>query len=52
MVDAWDYVGKEGFKICRFKLVYSGDNEFRGSAEEIELNPRSRSAKMRVAEKI
>ena len=38
VVDAWQETGKSGFKICRFRLVYVGDNIERKSAEEIELN--------------
>ena len=38
VVDAWEEKGKEGFKICRFRLVYSGNNPERKSAEQIELD--------------
>ncbi|MGB2232718.1 MAG: YDG/SRA domain-containing protein [Flavobacteriaceae bacterium] len=38
VVDAWQETGKSGFKICRFRLVYAGDNMERKSAEEIELD--------------
>ena len=38
VIDAWQQTGKSGFKICRFRLVYAGDNIERKSAEEIELN--------------
>ena len=38
VVDAWQKTGKSGFKICRFRLVYAGDNTERKSAEEIELD--------------
>lgn len=37
IVDSWQETGKSGFKICRFRLVYSGDNLERKTAEEIEL---------------
>jgi len=37
VVDAWQETGKSGFKICRFRLIYAGDNSERKSAEEIEL---------------
>lgn len=37
VVDAWQETGKSGFKICRFRLVYTGGNIERKSAEEIEL---------------
>ena len=38
VVDAWQETGKSGFKICRFRLIYAGDNSARKSAEEVELN--------------
>jgi putative restriction endonuclease len=37
VVDAWQETGRSGFKICRFRLIYTGDNELRKSAEEVEL---------------
>ena len=36
VVDAWVEQGISGYKICRFKLVYSGDNLDRNSIEQIE----------------
>lgn len=36
VVDAWEEVGKSGYKICRFRLEYSGSNENRQTAEETE----------------
>lgn len=38
VVDAWQETGKSGFKICRLRMVYAGDNTARKSAEEIELD--------------
>lgn len=38
VVDAWEEVGRSGYKICRFRLVYIGHSEARKTAEEIELN--------------
>lgn len=38
VVDAWEEKGKSGFMICRFRLVYSGQNVNRQLPEEIELN--------------
>ncbi len=38
VVDAWQETGKSGYKICRFRLVYSGDNLERKTAEDVELN--------------
>lgn len=28
VVDAWQEVGRSGFKICRFRLIYSGSDEY------------------------
>jgi putative restriction endonuclease len=36
VIDAWQEIGKSGFKICRFKLVYAGSDIDRASVEEIE----------------
>jgi putative restriction endonuclease len=38
VVDAWEKIGISGFKVCLFRLVYSGSNPGRSSPEEIELN--------------
>ncbi len=38
VVDAWEEIGRSGFKICRFRLIYTGQNEVRKTAEEIELD--------------
>jgi putative restriction endonuclease len=38
VIDAWEEIGKSGFRICRFKLVYSGSNEARSTTESIELD--------------
>lgn len=38
VIDAWEEIGKSGFKICRFRLIYSGVNEDRKSPEETELD--------------
>jgi len=37
VLDAWEEVGKSNFKICRFKLIYTGGNSQRKTAEEVEL---------------
>lgn len=42
VVDAWIVDGKNRFKICRFRLVYSGENINRIVSEEIELNNTSK----------
>jgi len=47
VVDAWEENGKSGFKICRFRLEYSGGNKKRKSAEEIELDYSSRNTTRR-----
>lgn len=36
VVDAWEEIGKSGFKICRFRLVYIGLNPNRALAEHVE----------------
>jgi putative restriction endonuclease len=36
IVEAWQEIGKSGFKICRFRLLYSGGNISRRTAEDIE----------------
>lgn len=36
IADAWEETGKCGFKICRFRLIYSGDNPARRTPEEVE----------------
>ena len=38
VVDAWEEIGKSGFRICRFRLVYSGGEVKRMSPEQIELD--------------
>jgi putative restriction endonuclease len=38
VVDAWQETGKSGFKICRFRLLYTGENVERKTAEEVELD--------------
>jgi putative restriction endonuclease len=38
VLDAWQETGKSGFKICRFRLVYTGENLERKTAEEVELD--------------
>lgn len=36
VVDAWEDIGKNGYKICRFRLVYSGGNFDRNLPEYVE----------------
>lgn len=38
VLDAWQEIGKSSFKICRFKLAYTGLNPNRRIIEEIELD--------------
>jgi putative restriction endonuclease len=45
VVDAWEERGKSGFKICRFRLEYCGQNAKRKSPEEIELDYNTREKK-------
>ena len=42
VVDAWEEIGKSGFKICRFRMVYSGDNYTRKTPELAELDHSTR----------
>ena len=37
VVDSWEEKGRSGFIICRFKLIYSGTNNTKKTAEEVEL---------------
>ncbi|ASK29393.1 hypothetical protein CEY12_04435 [Chryseobacterium sp. T16E-39] len=37
VTDAWQEVGKSGFKICRFHLKYSGDNYNHKTQEQSEI---------------
>jgi putative restriction endonuclease len=37
VVDAWQEIGKSGYKICRFRLLYTGNNIKRKTAEEVEF---------------
>ena len=38
IVEAWEKPGISGYKICLFRMVYSGVNTQRKSAEQIELD--------------
>jgi len=49
VVDAWEEIGRSGFKICRFRLIYIGGNKHREQVEDIEQhytqkNPQRREA--------
>ncbi len=48
VVDAWEEIGKSGFKICRFRLEYSGQNTQRKSPEEVELDYNTRDKKRKA----
>ncbi len=48
VVDAWEETGKSGFKICRFRLEYSGNNQTKKNLRQIELDYYERTKK-RVA---
>ncbi|ULQ55427.1 HNH endonuclease [Flavihumibacter rivuli] len=45
VVDAWEEKGKSGYKICRFRLEYCGQNPQRKTPEEIELDYKTRDKK-------
>lgn len=38
VVDAWEETGRSGFKICRFRLEYSGSNHSKRTPQQIELD--------------
>lgn len=38
VVEAWEEIGKSGFKICRFRLKYSGNNHVKKTIHQIELD--------------
>ena len=40
VVDAWEEDGKSGFKICRFRLIYCGNNNKRQSVAAVNLKYR------------
>ncbi|WP_313156821.1 YDG/SRA domain-containing protein [Sphingobacterium multivorum] len=48
VVDAWEEVGKSGFKICRFKLLYIGTSELKKTAEKVELKISNEATKRKV----
>ncbi|MBB6330341.1 putative restriction endonuclease [Chryseobacterium sediminis] len=45
VVDAWEETGKSGFKICRFRLEYSGNNQSKKTVQQIELDYSERTKK-------
>ncbi len=45
VVDAWQEIGKSGFKICRFRLEYSGNNQLKKTIQQIELDYSNRAKK-------
>jgi len=44
VVHAWIEVGKSGYKICRIRLEYCGNNLNKRSPEEVELNDQRKKA--------
>ncbi|WP_159820299.1 YDG/SRA domain-containing protein [Colwellia sp. 20A7] len=44
VVDAWEEVGRSGFKICRFRLEYCGLNGIRRTPEQVELGYENKKA--------
>ncbi|MET0570753.1 MAG: YDG/SRA domain-containing protein [Pedobacter agri] len=44
VVEAWQEVGKSGFIICRFRLLYSDDDTARSKNQKIELDYSSRES--------
>jgi putative restriction endonuclease len=48
VVDAWKELGKSGFKVCRFRLDYCGENNTRKTAEDIELDYRKNEVRRKA----
>jgi len=46
---AWKGIGKNGFKICRLKLDYTGGNPHRKTTEDIELDYSTKEKKQSKA---
>lgn len=44
---AWDQVGISGFKMCRFRLIYSDDNDSRKPSKDDEFKPNRNPSKRR-----
>lgn len=44
VVDAWIETGKSGYKICRIRLEYCGNNPNKRTPEEVELNDKRKKA--------
>jgi putative restriction endonuclease len=44
VIDAWEELGKSGFKICRFRLGYCGENRTRRTPEDTELDYKKKKA--------
>ncbi len=47
VMEAWEETGKSGYKICRFRLEYSGQNQERKTPEEIERSSNGKSTQRR-----
>lgn len=45
VVEAWQEIGKSGYKICRFRLEYSGVNEGREIPKNIKLDYKKKEKK-------
>jgi len=46
VVDSWEEIGRSGFKICRFRLLYIGNNTLAlKSPEEVELKTSTEASK-------
>ncbi len=48
VMEAWEEIGRSGFKICRYRLIYSGDNVTRKTPEQIELDHGVRDKKRKL----
>lgn len=48
VVDSWEETGKEGFKICRYKLVYSDENPISTNNKILDFDAPKGSTERRV----
>lgn len=48
VVDAWEEIGKSGYKICRFRLIYNGDKITEENSQDLELDYSDRETKRKA----
>src|SRR5690606_29560651 len=49
VVDAWEEIGKSGYKICRFRLIYNGDKITEENSQDLELDYSDRETKRKAS---